>query len=195
LTEKCRTARRISALLLAIPLATMADCRPDEKAPAGETTAAAPAPGAPGSRAPGTEAPLGGTAAGVLAPIPGAPPAGATPAMLAQGDSIYHGQLAGGLCYTCHGGAGEGTDDAPPLVNNTWRTGDGSYEFIQKRIAQGMPHPTPPYSEPMLPMGGRQLTPDQIRAVAAYVYSISSRATAGPPAGTSGGGRPENGRR
>ena len=31
----------------------------------------------------------------------------------------------------------------------------------------------PPHTSPMLPKGGAQLTPDQVKAVAAYVYSIS----------------------
>ena len=54
-----------------------------------------------------------------------------------------------------------------------WITGDGSYTFIQQRVSEGVPEPTPPYPGPMLPMGGAQLTPAQIKAVAAYVYSIS----------------------
>jgi hypothetical protein len=36
-----------------------------------------------------------------------------------------------------------------------------------------MPNPTPPYPGPMLPMGSASLSPAQIKAVAAYVYSIS----------------------
>jgi mono/diheme cytochrome c family protein len=93
--------------------------------------------------------------------------------MLAEGDSIFHGQKAGGLCYTCHGADAKGTALAPPLVSHKWLTGDGSYSFIQQRVTQGMPNPTPPYSAPMPPMGGAQLSADQIKAVAAYVYSIS----------------------
>jgi mono/diheme cytochrome c family protein len=95
--------------------------------------------------------------------------------MLAQGDSIFHGLKSGGLCQTCHGPTASGTPLAPSLVDSTWLTGDGSYAFIQKRVTEGMPNPTPPYTGPMLPMGGAQLTPDDIKAVAAYVYSISHR--------------------
>lgn len=120
--------------------------------------------------------PAGSTsAAGTMAggPAMGAPPSGATTAMLSLGDSIFHGQAAGGLCFTCHGPDATGGPLAPNLTDTTWLTGDGSYAFIQKRVKEGMPTPTAPYTAPMLPMGGAQLTPDQIKAVAAYVYSLS----------------------
>jgi mono/diheme cytochrome c family protein len=157
--------RRMPILVIATACAALVGCRGGEqKAPPAES-AAAPATSPGGMAAPG--------AAALEAPVPGTPPAGATAAMLAEGDSIFHGQLAGGLCYTCHGADAKGTALAPPLIQHQWRTGDGSYAFIQKRIIEGMPSPTPPYTAPMLPMGGAQLSPDQIKAVAAYEYSIS----------------------
>jgi mono/diheme cytochrome c family protein len=77
--------------------------------------------------------------------------------MLAEGDSIFHGLKAGGLCQTCHGPDAAGTPLAPPLANKQqWLTGDGSYDFIQKRVTTGMPQPTPPYTSPMLPFGGNR---------------------------------------
>ncbi len=106
-------------------------------------------------------------------PTPGNPPAGATPEMVALGDSIFHGQVASGACFTCHGVDAKGTQLAPSLVDTLWQTGDGTYAFIQKRVTDGMPNPTPPFPGPMLPMGGANLTQDQIKAVAAYVYAIS----------------------
>jgi mono/diheme cytochrome c family protein len=108
-------------------------------------------------------------------PVPGAPPAGATAAMVAQGDSIFHGERAGGICQSCHGLDAKGSPLAPSLVDSEWATGDGSYTMIQDRVTKGMPTPTPPYVTPMLPMGGVQLTPDEIKAVAAYVYAISHK--------------------
>jgi len=94
--------------------------------------------------------------------------------MAAEGDSIFHGLKAGGVCQTCHGPDASGTALAPPLANKTkWLTGDGSYAFIQQRVTTGVPNPTPPYPGPMPPMGGSQLTSQQIQAVSAYVYSIS----------------------
>ncbi len=129
---------------------------PANSAPAGDTATAAPA-----------------ATGDMMAPTPGAAPAGATAVMVALGDSIFHGTAAGGLCFTCHGVDAKGTVLAPNLTDTEWATGDGSYEFIQKRVTEGMATPTPPYTAPMLPMGGAQLTPDQIKSVAAYVYSIS----------------------
>lgn len=95
--------------------------------------------------------------------------------MVAEGDSIFRGLKAGGICYTCHGVDANGTALAPSLRDTTWRTGDGSFEFIQKRITEGVPTPTPPYAAAMPPMGGAQFTPDQVKSVAAYVYAISHR--------------------
>ena len=115
------------------------------------------------------------SAAGLPMPEPGTPPAGATPAMLAAGDSIFHGLRSGGICFTCHGPDANGGPLAPSLTDTKWLTIDGTYPAIQKRVTDGMPTPTPPYTAPMQPMGGAQLTPDDIKAVAAYVYSLSHK--------------------
>lgn len=109
-------------------------------------------------------------------PAIGPPPSGATIQMVARGDSIFHGRAAGGLCYVCHGADANGTPLGPPLLGSQWITGSGSYEFIQQRVETGMPTPTPPYLEPMPPMGGPPLSRNEIMAVAAYVYSISHSA-------------------
>lgn len=108
-------------------------------------------------------------------PAVGAPPAGATVAMVAEGDSIFHGLKAGGICLSCHMPDAKGGPLAPNLTDTEWVTIDGSYASIQKRVTEGMATPTPPYTSPMLPMGGSQLTPDQIKAVSAYVYAISHK--------------------
>ncbi len=136
-------------------------CGGGEKPAAKDSAAAVPS---------ATPTPGGGAVPG---PAPGQPPTGATAAMVATGDSIFHGLVAGGQCQTCHGPDAKGTPLAPSLLDGKWLTGNGTYEFIQSRVTTGMPQPTPPYSAPMLPMGGAQLSPEQIKAVAAYVYSIS----------------------
>jgi hypothetical protein len=168
-----RTPRRVNARAVAfvgIVAALAVACGGGEKKAGGESAAA----GTPGGA--GASAATGGMPAGLPAPAPGVAPAGATLAMLAEGDSIFHGLKAGGLCQTCHGPDAAGTPLAPPLANKQqWLTGDGSYDFIQKRVTTGMPQPTPPYSSPMLPFGGAQLTPDQVKSVSAYVYSISHK--------------------
>ncbi|HEU4563519.1 MAG TPA: c-type cytochrome, partial [Gemmatimonadaceae bacterium] len=127
--------------------------------------------------APGSTAAPGGAAAGTTATAGGGGGGGGniTPKMIAEGDSIFHGQKAGGLCYTCHGPDAKGTQLAPPLVQHKWLTGDGSYNFIVKRVTEGVPNPTPPYTAPMPPKGGAPLTDDQVKSVAAYVYSLSHK--------------------
>lgn len=95
-----------------------------------------------------------------------------TPQMIPLGDSIFHGQVAGGTCTTCHGQDAKGTQLAPDLTDKTWLNGDGSYHFIVHTVTTGVPQPKQ-HPAPMPPMGGASLTPDQIRAVAAYVYSLS----------------------
>lgn len=122
-------------------------CGGDKGRPAPETTQAPPA-----------------------APGPGAGEAG-RPAALALGDSIFHGQAAGGLCFTCHGQDAKGTQLAPDLTDREWLNGDGSLDFIVKTVTAGVPQPKK-YPSPMLPMGGANLTPEQVRAVATYVYSL-----------------------
>lgn len=93
------------------------------------------------------------------------------PGMIALGDSIFHGQAGGGICFTCHGQDAKGTQLAPDLTDGEWLNGDGSLDFIAKTVTAGVPTPKK-YPGPMQPMGGASLTPDQVRAVAAYVHSL-----------------------
>jgi mono/diheme cytochrome c family protein len=96
-----------------------------------------------------------------------------TPAMIALGDSIFHGQAGGGMCFGCHGPEGKGVPSvAPDLTAGKWLHGDGSYASIAAIVTSGVPKPKVAAS-PMPPMGGSQLNEAQIRAVAAYVYSLT----------------------
>jgi mono/diheme cytochrome c family protein len=98
-----------------------------------------------------------------------------TKAMIAKGDSIFHGKLAGGLCFTCHGPDAKGIAGlGPNLTDEKWLHGDGSYGFIVGLVEKGVPKPKQA-ATPMLPKGGSNLNAEQIRAVAAYVYSLSHK--------------------
>jgi glucose/arabinose dehydrogenase/mono/diheme cytochrome c family protein len=101
-------------------------------------------------------------------------PPGATPAMMALGNSIFHGQVASGTCTACHGPNGAGTPLGPDLTKNKWLWSDGSWAGITKIITDGVMQPKQ-YRSAMPPNGGSQLTPEQTRAVAAYVWAISHR--------------------
>jgi mono/diheme cytochrome c family protein len=113
--------------------------------------------------------------AGAAADAAGLPaPAGATKAMVALGDRIFHGQVGGGTCTGCHGANAKGTPLGPDLTDTQWLWGDGSYAAITKTITAGVPQPKQ-YRSPMPPMGGAQLSSDQVSAVAAYIWGLSHR--------------------
>ena len=101
-------------------------------------------------------------------------PAGATRDVVALGDRIFHGQVGGATCTGCHGADAKGTPLGPDLTRTDWLWGDGSYAAIGRIITAGVPQPKK-YRSPMPPMGGAQLTPDQVSAVAAYIWGLSHR--------------------
>jgi mono/diheme cytochrome c family protein len=113
----------------------------------------------------------------VAAPTPAAKPAAGgarSPQQVALGDSIFHGQVAGGTCTACHGQDAKGTAVAPDLTDTQWLNGDGSYDFIVNTVTNGVPKPKE-HPAPMPPKGGAALSDDQVKAVAAYVYSLSHK--------------------
>ncbi len=101
-------------------------------------------------------------------------PPGATTAMVALGDRIYHGEVGGATCTGCHGSDGTGSTLGPNLTGKRWLWSDGSYQGIAATITHGVPEPKQ-YRAPMPAMGGAQLTPEQVSAVAAYVWALSHR--------------------
>ncbi|HLJ30401.1 MAG TPA: c-type cytochrome [Candidatus Angelobacter sp.] len=146
---------------------------------AGSTAALTPCPSASapaGEVAATTARPPEGTHpdAGAAANSTIAVPPGATPAMVALGDRIYHGQVGGATCTVCHGETGKGSPLGPDLTGKKWLWSNGTYEGIAKTIAGGVMQPRQ-YRSPMPPMGGAQLTNDQVLALAAYVWSLGHR--------------------
>jgi glucose/arabinose dehydrogenase len=97
---------------------------------------------------------------------------GTTKQMVALGDRIYHGQVGGAACTGCHGSMGAGTALGPDLTDAKWLWSDGSYAGIAKTITDGVAQPKQ-YRNAMPPMGGAALTPDQVSAVAAYIWGLS----------------------
>jgi glucose/arabinose dehydrogenase/mono/diheme cytochrome c family protein len=112
--------------------------------------------------------PDAGAAANSKLPVP----EGATAAMVALGDRIYHGQVGGAPCEGCHGANATGSPLGPSLTSKKWLWSDGSYAGITKTIREGVPNPKE-YRSPMPPMGGAQLTSEQLAAVSAYVWALS----------------------
>jgi mono/diheme cytochrome c family protein len=96
-------------------------------------------------------------------------PTGVTQDMVAAGETVFGST---GNCFTCHGMGGTGSPIGPPLNDAEWMHIDGSYEAIMQIVRAGVPQPQQ-YPAPMPAMGGAQLTDDQIRDLAAYVYTLS----------------------
>jgi glucose/arabinose dehydrogenase/mono/diheme cytochrome c family protein len=101
-------------------------------------------------------------------------PPGATPEMVALGGRVYRGEVGGAACTGCHGGSGQGTFLGPPLTgkNHQWIWSGGSFAGIEKTIKDGVSKPKK-YRSPMPPLGGARLDPDQLSAVAAYVWALN----------------------
>lgn len=141
-------------------LAFMVGCGGESGAPAGEETQE-PAQEPAQESAPAQEA---GAAAQEMDL-----PEGVTQEMVAQGDEIFHGQ---GICYTCHMQGGTGGPLAPDLTDDEWINVDGSYDAIVELVKTGVPEPIE-HPGIMLPKGGTNITEEQVRAVAAYAWSLS----------------------
>ena len=97
-------------------------------------------------------------------------PAGVTQAMVDEGKTLFHGA---GICYTCHGQNGVGvTGLGPNLSDATWLHSDGSYDAIVNQIMHGVTATESTTGVAMPAKGGSAISDDQVKAVAAYVYSL-----------------------
>ena len=107
------------------------------------------------------------------APAPTAPGAAASysPELVAKGDALFHGS---GNCYACHGSKGEGLV-GPNLTDAEWIHSKGSYDEIVAQINHGVPKEESKSGIVMPPKGGGTLSDDDVKAVAAYVYSLSHK--------------------
>jgi glucose/arabinose dehydrogenase len=127
------------------------------KGPANAKPVAAPKP----VPAPGAPAAPASTAAATL-------PSGVTAQQVAAGDTLYHNST----CAGCHGPDGKGGPIGPSLASGTWEWGDGSVAAIARTITAGVPKPKH-FSGAMPPLGGAELKPAEVDAIAAYVWTFS----------------------
>ena len=102
-------------------------------------------------------------------------PPGATQNRSRFGNRIFRGEISGATCAGCHGSDAKGTPVGPDLTSGTWLWGDGSLPAIAQTITNGVPEPKN-YSGAMPPMGGVELSQDEIKALAAYVWAVGHRA-------------------
>lgn len=97
--------------------------------------------------------------------------AGVTPELIAQGDKVYHGP---GNCYACHGTNAQGSV-GPNLTDAEWIHSKGTFEELVAQIAEGIPKEKSKTGISMPPKGGGTISDDDVKAVAAYVYSLSHK--------------------
>jgi len=111
-------------------------------------------------------------------------PAGVTPTMIEEGRQLYS---SAGLCFACHGPTAEGMPGVGPnLVDGEWIHVDGTVVTIAELVEKGISVQESKSGVIMPPKGGSQLTTEQIRAVAAYVWSLGRNAV--PRQQANGGG-------
>ena len=98
-------------------------------------------------------------------------PAGVTDAMVQEGQGIYAGA---GICAACHGPDATG-GIGPNLSDAEWLIGDGEYEQIVTQILDGVSASQATFRRGaiMPPKGGSGITEAQVRAVSAYVWTLS----------------------
>ena len=96
-------------------------------------------------------------------------PEGVTPAMIEEGGKLFKGSA---LCAACHGTAATG-GVGPNLTDTLWLHSKGSYEEIVHQITVGVPQAQAKGGMMMPPKGGSTISDAQVRAVAAYVWSLS----------------------
>ncbi len=111
---------------------------------------------------------------GVIAAVPAkaqAVPEGATQAMVDKGNEIFH---KSGLCYACHGQDAKGLV-GPNLTDDVWIHSKGTYPELIAQITKGVPKEESKSGVPMPAKGGSTISDDDVKAVAAYVWSLSHK--------------------
>ena len=92
-------------------------------------------------------------------------------ALVVRGEAVFNGP---GNCYACHGSKGAGSI-GPSLADETWIHSKGTLEEITAQIIHGVPKEESKSGIAMPPKGGGTLTDDDVKAVAAYVYSLRQK--------------------
>ncbi len=91
-------------------------------------------------------------------------PSGYTREHVVHGDRVFHGEAANGQCSVCHGIDGKGTPNGNDLTAGMFVWSDGSVKELKRTILHNMA---------VVPGMDGDLKPDDVDAVAAYVWAIS----------------------
>jgi mono/diheme cytochrome c family protein len=98
-------------------------------------------------------------------------PPGVTKEMITQGDALFHGS---GLCFACHGNDAKGAV-GPNLTDDQWIHSKGTYDDIVKSIVVGVAKEQSKSGNIMPPKGGAEISDAEVKAVAAYVWTLSHK--------------------
>ena len=102
---------------------------------------------------------------------PEALPRGVTAQMVREGETLFKGA---GLCSACHGQDGKGIPNlGANLADAQWLQSKGSYDEIVRQITTGVAADKSTTGVVMPPKGGTSITDAQVKAIAAYVWSLS----------------------
>ena len=112
-------------------------------------------------------------------------PPGVTDSAIVWGRDLFHGSAG---CSACHGEGGRGTERGPNITGAIWLHGPGTYESLIEQVKHGVPASRSYTGEGMPPRGRVPMPEDAVRAVAAYVWSISHPPQPPPPARARPGG-------
>ncbi len=97
-------------------------------------------------------------------------PEGVTMEMVSQGKQLFAGA---GLCNVCHGPEGKGVPGlGADLTDKEWVHSDGSFDGIAESIMVGVDASKSTTGTAMPAKGGSGITDEQVKAVAAYVYTL-----------------------
>ena len=91
-------------------------------------------------------------------------PTGYTREHILHGDRVFHGEAANGQCSVCHGIDGKGKPNGNDLTSGLFIWSDGSVKELKRTILHNMA---------VAPGMDGDLKPEDVDAVAAYVWAIS----------------------
>jgi mono/diheme cytochrome c family protein len=97
-------------------------------------------------------------------------PAEVTDSAIAWGKALFHGSAN---CSACHGEGGRGTAYGPNITGALWLHGPGTYQSLIEQVKHGVPASRSATGEAMPMRGWTTMNDDDVKAVAAYVWSIS----------------------
>jgi mono/diheme cytochrome c family protein len=98
-------------------------------------------------------------------------PQGMTLDIIRAGDSVFHGK---GHCFACHGADGEGLPNAGSAVTLGLNFVPAEWQAIDSVVMLGIPEAVTRSAIAMPARGGKSdLSTDELREVAAYVWVIS----------------------